>query len=75
MRPGDFSPGNLQEWIAQDPTFWRASMRPGDFSPGNPANAERIRSPRADSASMRPGDFSPGNLALQTFYQGVPMLQ
>ena len=35
MRPGDFSPGNIQAAAFLRREHIRASMRPGDFSPGN----------------------------------------
>ena len=35
MRPGDFSPGNLNDVLIDRAWSLVASMRPGDFSPGN----------------------------------------
>ena len=60
MRPGDFSPGNLEDADDLSPHL-PASMRPGDFSPGN-VGLRPVLHGMSGEASMRPGDFSPGNV-------------
>ena len=60
MRPGDFSPGNLQRHAIHWLGVGQASMRPGDFSPGN-CQRRLQHLFQVGDASMRPGDFSPGN--------------